>query len=1357
MQSGDDQKNLLPIQVVPRLTIKSVDAEVTPPPYVKNQTATQVNLVSAPALVADGSTIKVRINFSKPLAAGDAGVDIVPASQEMSRPEGIAWVRDSNSSAVGTWLARKSLRFHVKASDVDGFTNNALEEYELIVRPDQNPTVQIENPRRNEERTAASVVPLTALAEDDYGLANVKLVVDRVGDKKHWEVDLIKDDAAAGSAAVTRAEGTADRLRLRINYQWELSQLADANLKPGDVLEYFLLAKDNFALDGQTHPEVPSGHLRINIVTPEDLEARVLDELRVIKNQIQGVRTGVDRNRAETASLRDDTQNRNQLDAADRAALERLINQQATSTSQTRQLANRVDQLRARLQENRAPTQELNDIARDVTNDLNQAAENPMRQATNELSMVNRQAQGNTPRPNNDAGQQRQQNQSGNNQQNPQENQNQQQGDQQQGQQNPQNQQGSQQANANSRNQQGNNASRQGSATQPGADGQQQNGEQNPQDRQPQENQTANAQQQPREGEQNADQRNSQQANASQRNGSQQQGQQRQGSQQGNQNQQQGQQSGQQQNGQQQSGQQQANSSQQRSGSQQQGQQGQQGQQQQGQQGQQQQGQQGQQGQQQAQQNQPPTEEQRQRGEAMARAIEQQQQASDQLQRAIERMNNIGSVQESLNRLRNILEQQQQVSRATRDIGRENLGRTPEQMRPEDRERLNQTADQQQRLAEQTNQAIQDMQRQAQQMQRSDQTASQAMQRAAQQGQQQQTAQNQQRASQQARQNQQAQAQQAQRQAELGLQLMVDQLREAEQHRLAELQKKLAELQEQVQTLIRRQAGHNLDNINVQGDERRSKIDPQALADLIDKAERDANNPPPVPQPNQLSGPQEQTERNTRDIGKSAEETPDGAEAASHLTRAAGRMERAIVNLRDLKLADAYDPAQVEALTELEAALTRIEAQQNQANQQAQDQQRESLRQRYVKIKEDQQKLNDETLRIDKARGADGGLARADLVRLGQLPGEQSKLADTVKAIDEDLAGMNSTVYVWANKDIGESMEDVKADLTKQATGVPTQAEQTRIVEQVDAMIRNLAVRPRNSRFAQDQQQQQQQGQGQGQGQQQQRGPRLPGEAELRLLQDLQRAVNKSTVINDQQPEKDKPKLVALGNRQGDLRNLLDTMIQKASQGQIKLGPEPDNRDQLPEEAKAEAVENQELDRDLLQGVPEAEKGAKQANLIGDRMARSRQRLALNEDPGKVTQLIQQRIIEDFDSLIQQAQQQQAQTRNSQQRQRQQQQQQQQQQAQQQRQGQQPQNQGQQQQQNARNNSARQSNDPNPTGERREDLTRNIEESGQEWGAVSPRLRDAAIDGANENPIQQYRKMIDEYYRAVSSKGAGQQ
>ena len=137
---------------------------------------------------------------------------------------------------------------------------------------------------------------------------------------------------------------------------------------------------------------------------------------------------------------------------------------------------------------------------------------------------------------------------------------------------------------------------------------------------------------------------------------------------------------------------------------------------------------------------------QQQRNQALADAVKNQQQASEELQRAIDRMNSIGSLQESLAHLRDLLQQQQQVTRDTRQVGQQNIGRTPEQMSQQDRERTNQIAEQQARLAEQTNQAMQQMQQQAQQMKQSDPTAPQAMQRAQQTGQQQQTAQNQQRA-----------------------------------------------------------------------------------------------------------------------------------------------------------------------------------------------------------------------------------------------------------------------------------------------------------------------------------------------------------------------------------------------------------------------------------------------------------------------------------------------------------------------------------------------------------------------------------------------------------------------------------
>ena len=63
-------------------------------------------------------------------------------------------------------------------------------------------------------------------------------------------------------------------------------------------------------------------------------------------------------------------------------------------------------------------------------------------------------------------------------------------------------------------------------------------------------------------------------------------------------------------------------------------------------------------------------------------------------------------------------------------------------------------------------------------------------------------------------------------------------------------------------------------------------------------------------------------------------------------------------------------------------------------------------------------------------------------------------------------------------------------------------------------------------------------------------------------------------------------------------------LAEKASRGEIRFGPEPDNRDQLPEEANVEQVENQELENQLLNDEKMDEKNEKKVNLVGDRMAR---------------------------------------------------------------------------------------------------------------------------------------------------------
>jgi hypothetical protein len=727
-----------------------------------------------------------------------------------------------------------------------------------------------------------------------------------------------------------------------------------------------------------------------------------------------------------------------------------------------------------------------------------------------------------------------------------------------------------------------------------------------------------------------------------------------------------------------------------------------------------------------------------QRNPQLADAQKNQSQASDQLQRALDRMENIGTLQQTIDKINDLLNQQKDITKQTADIGKNNLGKKPEEMKPEDRDALNKNADAQAKLAEKTAQAMAAMSKTADQLQKSDPSASSAMKQAAQTAQQQQVQQNQQKAAGQAKQNQQAEAQSSQSQAELGLQMMLDQLKEAEKRKLAELSKQLAELKDQVDNLIRRQARHNLDNLAIQGPDKLGKLDAKSRGDLFDESGRDAKAPIAAQLPDLQAG-QELTERNARDIGSSAEKMPNGADIADQIIRAADKMERAIVYLQQRKLPDAYDPPQTDALAALLEAQKRVAAMKDKVDQQASQEKKEALRQQYIAIKQDQEKLDVDTQQIDKAHQPDGSLPRLQAVRLGQLPGEQGKLSDRITKLDDQLKSADSIIYTWANSDIAKSMNGVKDDLGKQQTGVPTQTEQQRIVDQLAAMIDNLMEHPHTSKFAQE-------GGGNGDGGAGKK--KLPTEAELNLVKALQKAVNTATKTLDAQKDKDKPALLALGNRQGDLRNILGQLLEKSSEGKIHFGPEPDNRDQLPEEANKEDVENQELENQLLNDQQADEKTDKQVNLVGDRMARSRQRLALNDDPGKTTQIIQDRIIDDIDSLIDQARKQQAQMRNS------------------------KPGSGDQQQQLAKANDQQAANQgqkrqgpsnpaqqstATPGHDGQADVSKSIRESMQEWGGVTPRQRAAVIEGGGETIIEPYKKLIDDYYKSLATKSTDHQ
>jgi len=1134
-ESGDDTMPRKTVAIVQRLSIASAQLIVQPPPYV-NEPPTVVAIDSSPATVTYGSTLSIKLTFNKPL--DPARMPMILSGDQTAEQGGalpqIAWDLPTGDTVTGRWTARDSATFQVRAFDQDSFASDDGVDYQIIVRPDQMPSVQITRPARNEECTPEAIIPLGAVAEDDFGIRSLRLVVTKLADKPILlqSTDLIVNGQPVPGVGRTRIDSPGDLRRWQLDFPWPLAQIhADPALKPGDVLEYHLEAQDNFALDGKTHDAVSSGKYRITIMSQEQFTALMNDMVGQVRQEIKEIRASQQSIKGETEDLQQQTSRESQLTRADRQQAQELVARQATAASETKQAAEKLDDLVSRMQENQSTARDLMSTTSGVRDDLNQVAEHPMKDAAAQID---------------DA----------------------------------------------------------------------------------------------RANPQKADARNQQ----------------------------------------------------------------------------------------------------------LAAAQSNQQDAVDRLDQVISRMGEAGGLSQTIEHLKAILNQQRQISQASNDIGLRNLGKRPAQMDTGDQKAQQANADSQAALADQTAKALDKMQQTADQLSKTDPESSQAMQQAAQTGQQQNVSAQMQASADAQRQNQQSSAQQAQAQVETGLQTMIHQLEEAQRRKLEALARQLADMQQQIANLLRQQSGLNYDNLALQGGDALKKADPKLLDHLLDLADRAKNNLPPTPDIDMQTRLQEQTERNTRGVSKSAEALPDGAAIVSALNRAADRMGRAITALREddgtdqQHLAAAYEPPQVEALAALEEGKQAIDQQAAKANQQLDQQKKDAIRAVYQKLLASQKKIDADTIAIDKApRSSDGQLGHRNAILLDQLPPRQGVLADTAAKLDDDLSSLDSIVYVWANQDLVDAMNSVKQDLTKPQTDAVTQAEQQRIEDQLQAMIDSLSVKPKEIPFANKS------GGGGGGGGS---ASHLPTEAELRLLKGLQQALNKATTSINQQPENHDPQLVAFGQRQEKLRDLLDQLIQKSTHGQEKLGPEPDPKDKLPEEASKESIDEQEIMQDLLKGdgSPQPDPMKNDLQLAGQRMGRVHQRLSMDKDSGPVTQDIQSRILKNLDALIDQAREQDAQTKS---------------------QGSQPQ-----QAQNAQQGSSPQAQNSNPNGKQQPNNghtpaaqsvaghdvstdgtpTTDITQSLREWGDLPPRQRAAIIEAGTEKPVQKFKELIDEYYKALGNQ-----
>jgi len=162
----------------------------------------------------------------------------------------------------------QSQSYRILVEDQHGFRNSPI-SYDLRVKPDGFPTVDLLRPTEDLEINGDEILNLEYSARDDFGISEVNLIT-KVGDRED-KIRLQKDDIK--------------RLILREQYKWDLGKLA---LRDGEEALFFLQVFDNDTISGPKIGTSRSLRLKLKNLKGEhqlttemvrDLNARIVDLL----------------------------------------------------------------------------------------------------------------------------------------------------------------------------------------------------------------------------------------------------------------------------------------------------------------------------------------------------------------------------------------------------------------------------------------------------------------------------------------------------------------------------------------------------------------------------------------------------------------------------------------------------------------------------------------------------------------------------------------------------------------------------------------------------------------------------------------------------------------------------------------------------------------------------------------------------------------------------------------------------------------------------------------------------------------------------------------------------------------------
>ncbi len=357
--AGDDDTAVTPFQikVVRRPAVASIRLTVTPPVYAKHLSTITKVMDDTPVVVLTGSTARFDITPDRPI--GREGASRAALLLDGDRRVPLISTDRFLNSLTGEFAIEKNTNIEVTLVDADGLESRGGLIYRIQAKPDEPPTVAVSRPAGVTEATPSAVVDIQSTAQDDVGLEAFALLAT----KDRPEFRTIADLLAQAQVATSPDERTdapasippTPPLRCDVVYVWSLESLGAV---PGDVIRYYVEARDGYEWDGRRHEPVHSPVMTINVISPTQLSDRLKLDLMAARGPLRDLLTQLLGTLELTGRLDAKPSASEPLDAKDRRSMEDLAGQLQRLTAGSQQTAEKIEEIVQKAVRNGAATAE---------------------------------------------------------------------------------------------------------------------------------------------------------------------------------------------------------------------------------------------------------------------------------------------------------------------------------------------------------------------------------------------------------------------------------------------------------------------------------------------------------------------------------------------------------------------------------------------------------------------------------------------------------------------------------------------------------------------------------------------------------------------------------------------------------------------------------------------------------------------------------------------------------------------------------------------------------------------------------------------------------------------------------------